>query len=119
MFALTQQYGRSSVEIVKWVAESMRPFSIVEDEGFKTLMKTGRPDHYIPKRHTVARDVTEVFKKTQKRMKKMLKVWSVFVKVRVTDSGVLGPCRSIEFCDGCMDITKSQSVSGNHCTLGA
>ena len=36
-----------SCEIVKWVAQSMRPFSIVEDEGFKMLMKTGRLNHYM------------------------------------------------------------------------
>ena len=35
-------------EIVRWVAESQRPFQIVEDRGFKNLMKTGWPDYYIP-----------------------------------------------------------------------
>jgi hypothetical protein len=49
-----------SAEIVKWVAESMRPFSVVEDDGFKMLMKTGRPEYYIPLRRTVARDVKHV-----------------------------------------------------------
>ncbi len=97
----------------------MRPFSIVEDEGFKTLMKTGRSDHYIPKRRTVARDVKEVFKKTRKRMKKMLKVWLIFWEVIVTESGAPGPRRSIEFCDGCLDVAKSQSISSNHRTLRA
>ncbi len=58
----------------------MRPFSIVEDEGFKTLMKTGRPNHYLPKRRTVARDVKQVFNKTWKRVKKMLKVISILQK---------------------------------------
>lgn len=52
----------------------MRPFSIVEDEGFNVMMKTGRPNHYIPKRQTVARDVRQVFNKMQKRVKKMLKI---------------------------------------------
>jgi hypothetical protein len=52
----------------------MRPFSIVEDEGFNVLMKTGRLNHYIPKWQTVARDVRQVFNKTRKRVKKMLKV---------------------------------------------
>jgi len=55
----------------------MRPFSIVEDEGFKTLMKTSCPNHYLPKCRTVARDVKQVFNKTQKRVKKMLKVISI------------------------------------------
>ncbi len=62
------------MEIVKWVAESMRPMSIVEDEGFKMLMKTGQPNYKLPKRMTVARDVKHVFKKSKKRMKKLLQV---------------------------------------------
>ena len=66
------------MEIVKWVAESMRPLSIVEDDGFKTLMKTGRPNYKLPKRMTVARDVKHVFQKTKKRMAKLLQV-SVFI----------------------------------------
>ena len=37
-------------------------------------MKTGRPDYYIPSRYTVARDVKQVFKKTRKRIAKMLQV---------------------------------------------
>lgn len=52
----------------------MRPLSIVEDNGFKVLMKTGRPDHYIPSRQTVARDVRFVFKRTRERIAKMLQV---------------------------------------------
>lgn len=55
-------------EIVKWVAESMRPFSIVEDGGFQCLMKTGRPTYHIPSAATVARDVKEVFKRTKERI---------------------------------------------------
>ena len=35
----------SRTEIVRWVAESMRPFKIVEDRGFLSLMKTGRPEY--------------------------------------------------------------------------
>jgi hypothetical protein len=62
---------------VHWVAESMRPFSIVEDEGFKKLMKTGRPEYYIPSRVTVARDVQHVFRKAKERISNMLQVSSI------------------------------------------
>jgi outer membrane protein W len=62
------------VEIAKWVAESQRPFSIVEDGRFKNLMNTGCPDYYIPSQYTVARDVKQVFKKTRNRIAKMLQV---------------------------------------------
>ncbi|PPQ88236.1 hypothetical protein CVT25_005286 [Psilocybe cyanescens] len=35
-------------EIVHWVAESSRPLNIVKDRGFQSLMKTGRPEYWIP-----------------------------------------------------------------------
>ncbi len=49
------------VEIVWWVTENLRPFSIVSDRGFQCLMKTGRPGYYIPSPSTVSRDVKLVF----------------------------------------------------------
>jgi hypothetical protein len=60
-------------EIVRWVSESMRPFDIVEDRGFLCLMKTGRPECYIPSRTTVSRDVRQVFVNTRKRIATKLK----------------------------------------------
>lgn len=65
----------------------MRPLSIVEDEGFKTLMKTGRPNYKLPKRVTVARDVKHVFKKTKKRIKKLLQV-SIFIGISTLFNGL-------------------------------
>jgi hypothetical protein len=70
-----------SAEIVKWVTESMRPFSIVEDKGFQMLMKTGRPSMYIPSRHTVARDVKLVFQNTRNKIAKMLQVSSLASRI--------------------------------------
>ena len=61
-------------EIVKWVSKSMRPFSIVEDDGFKVLMKTGRLEYYIPSPRTVAQDVNHVFKATRQKISLMLQV---------------------------------------------
>jgi hypothetical protein len=63
-------------EIVRWVAESKRPFTIVKDCGFQSLMKTGRPDYYIPSAETVSRDVKMVFVRVRKRIAKMLQVKS-------------------------------------------
>ena len=48
---------------MRWVAENMRPFSIVKDRGFQSLMKTGHPGYYIPSPDTVSRDVKRVFVK--------------------------------------------------------
>ena len=64
----------SKAEIVRWVSESMRPFCIVEDRGFLSLMKTGRPEYYIPSRTTVSRDVKQVFVNARKRIATILKV---------------------------------------------
>ena len=61
-------------EIVRWVAESKRPFEIVADRGFQSLMKTGRPEYYIPSPTTVSRDVKKVFVNVRKRMAAMLQV---------------------------------------------
>lgn len=62
-------------EIVRWVAESLCPFQIIEDQGFQCLMKTGRPAYYLPSTRTVAWDIQEVtFIQMQQRMAKMLKV---------------------------------------------
>ena len=56
------------------MAQSFRPFALVEDEGFKSLMKTGRPEYYIPSRTTVSRDVKRVFARTRGRIARLLQV---------------------------------------------
>jgi hypothetical protein len=63
-------------EIVRWVSESVRPFEIVKDRGFQTLMKTGCPEYHIPSPSTVSRDVKKVFVKARKRIANMLQVLS-------------------------------------------
>ena len=64
----------NSAEIVRWVAESKRPFQIVNDRGFQSLMKTGRPEYHIPSMQTVSRDVKQAFVQARKRIAKMLQV---------------------------------------------
>lgn len=66
--------NKNSVQIVKWIAENKRPFSIVKDRGFVSLMKTGRPDYHLPSPDTVSRDVRNVFVRVRKRIAKMLSV---------------------------------------------
>jgi len=66
--------GNDRAEIVRWVAESKRPFQIVNDHGFQSLMKTGRPEYHIPSMQTVSRDVKRVFVQVRKRIAKMLQV---------------------------------------------
>ena len=64
----------SSVELVRWVSENLRPFEVVNDRGFQSLMKTGRPAYYLPHAKTVARDVKLVFARTKERIADMLQV---------------------------------------------
>jgi len=63
-----------SAEIVRWVAESKRPFQIVNDPGFQSLMKTGGPLYHIPSMQTVSRDVKNVFVRVRQRIATMLQV---------------------------------------------
>ncbi|TFY58886.1 hypothetical protein EVJ58_g6134 [Rhodofomes roseus] len=61
-----------SAEIVRWVAESMRPFNIVKDRGFESLIKTGRPEYKLPSPTTVGRDVRKVFLRVRDRIARWL-----------------------------------------------
>ena len=72
----SRQHTRAEtrVELVRWVAQSLRPFNIVKDLGFQALMKTGRPGYYLPSPKTVARDVKMVFAKTRICIAKLLNV---------------------------------------------
>jgi hypothetical protein len=64
----------TKAEIVRWVSENARPFSIVSDRGFKNLMKTGRPEYYLPSPTTVSRDVRLVFARSRQRIAALLQV---------------------------------------------
>ncbi|GBE80100.1 putative AC transposase [Sparassis crispa] len=59
-------------EIVRWVSESLRPFTIIEDHAYQSLMKTGQPEYWIPSCWTVARDVHKVFACCWAHVAKML-----------------------------------------------
>ena len=58
--------------MVRWVCEDLRPFQIVKDRGFQCLMKTGRPEIYIPSPETISRDVRLIYARTRERLAKML-----------------------------------------------
>ena len=75
-YSLTHTIDQSCdrAEIVQWVVESVRPFEIVRDRGFQSLMKTGCPAYYLPSLSTVSHDVRMVFTWTWKQIAKMLQV---------------------------------------------
>jgi hypothetical protein len=77
-----------SAEFVWWVAESKRPFQIVND---RSLMKTGRPECYIPSAETVSRDVKKVFVRVRDRIATMLQVslrYSIMDHLTYRPSGI-------------------------------
>lgn len=51
----------------------MRPFLIVKDRGFLSLMKTGRPGYWVPSPTTVARDIKQVYTRTRARIGHLLR----------------------------------------------
>jgi hypothetical protein len=104
-------------EIVRWVSENKRPFSIVKDRGFQTLMKTGRPDFHIPSPETVSRDVKDVFVRVRKRIATMLQVRGSLItmyNMRLTLISA-GSRRGPELCDRRMDGAQSQSICCGFC----
>jgi hypothetical protein len=58
--------------MVRWVCEDLRPFQIVKDRGFRCLMKTGRPEIYIPSPETISRDVRLIYARTRERLAQIL-----------------------------------------------
>jgi len=70
------------------------------------VTSTGRPDYYIPSRYTVARDVKHVFKKTRKRITKMLQVSQSNFAEKGIEPKNAGIRWNIEFLDRCMDLAK-------------
>ncbi|KAF5319422.1 hypothetical protein D9619_008796 [Psilocybe cf. subviscida] len=49
--------AKARAEFVRWVCKSKRPFQVVNDRAFKSLMKTGQPGYTIPSAETLSRDV--------------------------------------------------------------
>ena len=59
---------------MRWVSENLRLFDVVNNRGFQSLMKTGRPAYYLPNLRTVACDVKLVYSQTKERIASMLQV---------------------------------------------
>ncbi|KAG2050356.1 hypothetical protein BDR06DRAFT_984019 [Suillus hirtellus] len=67
---------KTKAEIVQWVCKSAHPFNIIKDQAFQSLMKTGRPEYYIPSPSTVSHDVKLVFARTRQHIAKMLQEYN-------------------------------------------
>lgn len=112
-----QPHTKAEVRIatVRWVTQEQRPFSIVSDLGFRELMRTGRPSHYIPSPATVSRDVRQVFAIARGRIALMLKVSCYIIYVgAITYLNIPGTSWIFELRNGHMDFPKSQTFHGHH-----
>ncbi|KAE9404170.1 hypothetical protein BT96DRAFT_989650 [Gymnopus androsaceus JB14] len=68
----TQPPSKESIRVVTacWVSESVRPFHIVKDHGYRWLQKEGHPERYIPSRETVSKDVKNLYEKVKEKLAK-------------------------------------------------
>ncbi|KAF8548098.1 hypothetical protein OG21DRAFT_1479311 [Imleria badia] len=53
--------AKTKAEIIRWVYESLQPFTIVKDCGFQLLMQTGHLEYNIPSKLTILHDNQLVF----------------------------------------------------------
>ncbi|KAH8995598.1 hypothetical protein EDB92DRAFT_1757822, partial [Lactarius akahatsu] len=68
--------AEAHAEFVRWICENNQPFQIVNDREFCCLMKTGRPEYYIPSAETLSCDVKNVFVRVRKHISTMLKEYN-------------------------------------------
>ena len=99
-----------SVEYVRWCAENMRSFKIIEDPGFHRLMKTGRPHLRIPSSRTLARDTHVVYQIVKKRIAKKLQVSLLDHPIWLYTHHELGLWRTSKHCYGCMDLPQQSGI---------
>ena len=64
----------SHLHHVLWMAEKQRPFELLNDKGYRRIMKEGRPEHYVPSLSTVSQDVKNTFKGAREQISKLLRV---------------------------------------------
>ena len=56
----SKEYKRNRVLLVAWVASGLRPFTIVEDKKFRTLLNSLEPRFPVPGRVIVAQRAVEL-----------------------------------------------------------
>ena len=93
---------------VRWVAKSMCPFKIVDNDRFQCMMKTGRPDLYIPSVQTVSRDVKNVFTQCQQQIARSLNVCGLISYDKTWNSD------TYQDHDGALNFMTDAWMSPNH-----
>jgi hypothetical protein len=76
IYASGTKYTRAChrMKLALWVANRHRPFSIVEDPELLDIFTDLNPNCETPGRHTVSRDVQEIFKVSRKELAVLLQV---------------------------------------------
>ncbi|KAJ7825924.1 hypothetical protein B0H14DRAFT_3874248 [Mycena olivaceomarginata] len=59
-----------SANLVRWVTESNRPITIVEDKTFRHIFLAGRPTTWLPSRFILAQDIKKAFLAGESRTQK-------------------------------------------------
>ena len=101
-----------SAEIVRWVAKSKRPFQIVNDRAFQSLMKTGRPGYHIPSPNTVSRDVKQVFLRLRSRVAQILQVF--FSPLITINPILISTWHLLQDYEGAINFAMDAWTSPNH-----
>ncbi|KAH9045962.1 hypothetical protein EDB84DRAFT_1258221, partial [Lactarius hengduanensis] len=65
--------AEARVEFVRWVCENTSPCPQLRSRAYARLIRTGRPNYYIPSAATLANDVKNVFLQVRRRISTMLK----------------------------------------------
>ncbi|KAJ3964479.1 hypothetical protein EV361DRAFT_761420, partial [Lentinula raphanica] len=81
----TRSPDKEKIRVVtaRWVAESSRPFRIVQDRSFRWLQKEGRPSQYVPSEKTVARDVRKLYAAAKESLAKELQEYEYLLPVEL------------------------------------
>lgn len=68
-----QKFNKITDAILKMIAVDLQPFSMVEDEGFKNLMKTIAPKYKVPSRKTIQTLFSSTYKQQSSKIKNLIK----------------------------------------------
>ncbi|KAJ3832579.1 hypothetical protein F5878DRAFT_499240, partial [Lentinula raphanica] len=81
----TRPPEREKIRVVtaRWVAESARPFLIVQDRGYRWLQKEGRPKHYVPNNDMVSRDVKKLYAASKIQLRNELQEYEYLIPVEL------------------------------------
>lgn len=116
--------ARHRLNIALWVANCYRPFSIVQDEELLRIFTELNPNCVTPSRHTVSRDVKEIFAISRKEVGELLRVCVVlsylwFMKTQQwRNRFCLEISRQTPYCCGWMDFAQRDCIYWCNCPLG-